>query len=469
MARFRWWRIVPIAIWSVASTSTSLAKEASAPPEYQTVRYEEDYSYLRDRSLATEPLDRIKYIPLDREGHSFLTLGGEVRERYEYFHNAFWGQGPQDRDGYLLQRYMLHANVRVVDWFRFFTEFKSGLVEDRNGGARPTDRDDFDLHQLFLDVFAHRGTNESFTLRLGRQELAYGSSRLVSVREGPTVRQSFDGAKLIAKLGAWRVDAFATRAVETKVGVFDDGPDPGRKLWGIYAVTPVSFLPGANVDLYYLGLERDEAEFDQGTACEIRHTVGNRLWGKRAGVDYNFEFAYQFGTFGPGDISAWTVASDTGYTLEEALFKPRFALKGDITSGDRDPDNADLQTFNPLFPRGSYFSETALIGPANHIDLHPSTELHITDSLRAVLDWDFFWRESTRDGIYGNAVNLIRSGLTSNARYVGNQVQFLTEWQANRHLVVTAAYAHFFAGEFLKESGPGEDVDYASVWATFRF
>src|SRR4051812_12420370 len=183
---------------------------------------------------------------------------------------------------------MLHANVYLTDWWRLFSEFKSGLEEDRVGGPRPTDRDDFDLHQLFFDLNARIEKDNSFTLRIGRQELAYGSSRLVSVRESPNVRQSFDGIKAIAKLGAWRVDAFVTKPVETKTGVFDDAPDPGRTFWGVYGVTPLSFLPGGNIDLYYLGLERKNAEFDQGTANELRHSIGTRIWGKESKVDYNF-------------------------------------------------------------------------------------------------------------------------------------------------------------------------------------
>src|SRR5438874_3230164 len=457
-----------ITLLGIAVAIASVAQDQPAPA-FKTVRYDEDYSYLRDETRQTELLDTIKYIPLSSDRSAYVTLGGEIRERYEYFHNSLWGQGPQDKDGYLLQRLMLHANVHLADWFRLFGEFKSGLEEDRAGGPRPSDRDVFDLHQLFFDLNARVENVNSFTLRIGRQELAYGSSRLVSVRESPNVRQSFDGIKAIIKLGSWRIDAFATKAVETKTGVFDDGPDPERKLWGVYAVTPVSFLPGGNIDLYYLGLDRQHAEFDQGTANELRHSVGARLWGKQSRMDYNFEFVYQFGAFGRGDISAWTAASDTGYTLEETVLKPRFALKADITSGDNDPQNPDLQTFNPLFPRGAYFSETSLIGPANHIDLHPAVELHPAKALTTTLDWDFFWRENTHDGVYGNAVNLVRSGQTSNSRYVGNQAQLLTEWRANRHFTVTAAYAHFFAGAFLKESGPGKDVDYASAWATFRF
>jgi hypothetical protein len=73
------------------------------------------------------------------------------------------------------------------------------------------------------------------------------------------------------------------------------------------------------------------------------------------------------------------------------------------------------------------------------------------------LDWDFFWRESTRDGIYNNAVALVRSGKTCNAPYIG------------RHWSFVAIYGHFFAARFLKESGPGEDLDYVTTWITYRF
>ena len=49
------------------------------------------------------------------------------------------------------------------------------------------------------------------------------------------------------------------------------------------------------------------------------------------------------------------------------------------------------------------------------------------------------------------------------------QVQVLGEWRIQRHLTLTAAYAHFFAGSFLDESTPGKDVDYVSTWLTFKF
>ncbi len=80
---------------------------------------------------------------------------------------------------------MVHADAHFGEYFRFFAQFKSSLEDGRNGGARPTDRDEFDLGQAFLDVRLPLAEASSLTLRVGRQELVYGSSRLVSDREGP--------------------------------------------------------------------------------------------------------------------------------------------------------------------------------------------------------------------------------------------------------------------------------------------
>lgn len=86
--------------------------------------------------------------------------------------------------------------------------------------------------------------------------------------------------------------------------------------------------------------------------------------------------------------------------------------------------------------------------------------------LTITMDWVCFWRESTRDGFYGPAVNLTQSGKTSNARYVGHQAELMLEWRADRHFTFSASYARFFAGDFLKQTTPEKDVGYFSTWVT---
>ena len=266
-----------------------------------------------------------------------------------------------------------------------------------------------------------------------------------------------------------QIDGFATKPAQTNRYVFDDGPDNTKALWGTYAVLPFPLLPVSSIDLYYIGLYRRNASFDQGSARETRHSVGARLWRTAAPLDYNFEALYQWGSFGNGDIQAWTVASDTGYTLASLPLRPRIGLRADIASGDEDPANPGLQTFNPLFPKGAYFSEAGLIGPANFIDLNPCLDLHLTDKLTLIFDWDFFWRESTRDGVYNNSVALVRSGNATDARYIGSMPQAQLFWDIDRHLSFVAIYGHFFAGPFLKQTGSGDDVDYVTTWLTYKF
>ena len=82
-------------------------------------------------------------------------------------------------------------------------------------------------------------------------------------------------------------------------------------------------LPKGNIDLYYLGLDRKRARFDAGSEREQRHSAGARLWGKTESWDYNYELVFQWGRFGPGDIRAWTGASDTGFRIESVKFRPR--------------------------------------------------------------------------------------------------------------------------------------------------
>jgi hypothetical protein len=440
-----------------------------SPPPYQLLRFEEDYRYLRDPGRRSDLWDPLKYIAFNGAASWYLSFGGEVRERYEYFHNTNWGRGPQDGNGYALQRFMVHADLHLGEQLRFFLQLKSGLENGRVGGPRPTDEDKLDLHQAFADFTVRVGQTASLALRAGRQELLFGSQRLVSVREGPNVRQSFDGGRLILWATPWRVDAFLTLPVETNPGIYDDATDHTRLFWGVYAVRPFAPLPHGNMDLYYLGLDRKRANFDQDSAHELRHSIGTRWWGQPQPWDYNCEFVYQWGDFGRGAIQAWTVASDTGYTLSTFRFRPRLGLKANVASGDLNPHGRNLQTFNALFPKGAYFGEIALIGPANFIDLHPVLDLHLTQNVTVTTDWIFFWRESIHDGIYGPAINLIRSGQTSRARYIGSQATAQAEWQLNRHMILMVIYTHFFAGAFLKESGPGRDVDYVTTWVTYRF
>ena len=450
---------------------------SSRLPVIKQLRYDEDNEYFCRAENRNNFYARLKCILLRESGNDdspkkrenyFLSFGGEIREQAEYYDYPSWGaQTPHN--GYLLQRYMLHADLRLGSRVRFFGQFKSGIERGRKGGARPIDVDKFDLHQAFIDVVMWRKDKESLSLRAGRQEMAYGASRLVSFREGPNVRQSFDGVRATLQKSDWKIDAFVVKPVETNRGYFDDAWENGRTFWGIYAVRPLKIIPKAHVDLYYFGLDRKASRFQQGTGREQRQTVGARVWGANKNWDHDNEFVLQFGKFGARDIRAWEFSTNNGYTFVSALFHPRIGIGTGVASGDRNPNDRKVNTFNALFPTGSYFGKADLVGPYNVIAVRPSIEFTLRENIKFTPDYEFFWRESAKDGIYGLSGNLIRSSGISGARYIGSHLNLDFEWKVNRNLTFNAVYLHFFSGRFLRETGAARDVNFGSAWLTYKF
>ncbi len=440
-------------------------------PAYKLFRFDEDYRYLQDPTQRTDIWDPIKYIPFDVDPGWYLSFGGEIRERFEYYSEPNFGLQGQPPNGYLLHRNLLHADLHAGDYFRAFVQFGSYLAPWRDAAAPPyVDR--LDLQQAFVDMRLPLAASTDFDpiLRVGRQEMAFGSQRLVAIRDLPNVRRNFDGIRLGDTIDGVRVDTFYVRPVRLRVGIFDDHPDHTQAFWGIYATTTVSFVPGGNLDLYYLGFENERALFAAGPGEERRQSIGSRFFGAARGWDWDWEAVGQFGTFAKQDIGAWTVATNTGYTFEVAGRKVRVGLKADIASGDRNPRDAPLGTFNALFPNLAYFNQAALFGPSNVMDLHPTLSLELTDykSLKLTVDYDFLWRATTADAIYTGAGVPVPGTAGRPGRFTGRQFSVDLFWQADRHIQFDLGYVHVGAAKALTSAG-GHDVDFPYFSGTYKF
>ncbi len=91
------------------------------------LRYDEDWSFLKDPANRTELWDPLKYISLGRPDW-YLSLGGETRQRYEIYDDyPFSPLAPSDNGGYYLMRYMLHGDLHLGRNVRVFGQLKSAL------------------------------------------------------------------------------------------------------------------------------------------------------------------------------------------------------------------------------------------------------------------------------------------------------------------------------------------------------
>jgi Alginate export len=477
---------------STATSSVSPAPGSGAgqPPPYTPVRYNEEYRYLQDPALRTDPFDPIKYIPLTDAGDTYLSLGGSARERYEYFHNENFGAGTQDPNGYYLTRLFANADLHVGDALRGFVQLKSSMIDGRAGGPRPQDADEFDVQQAFVDSrlplgpWGTGGPQDAVTFRFGRQDLLYGAQRLIGPLDWTNVRRTFEGGKAILVTGNNQLDLFWVRPVVVEKEELNNG-DGNTSFAGIYDTLALPGVLGAaagsRLELYGLALNKTKTPaFETAPAVSAdsdTYTIGTRFSAAPRPFDLDVEADYQFGQFNAGDLNAWSIAAEGGYTLAGAPFTPRLFLGFDYASGDSDRADRDRQTFNQLFPTGHlYFGYIDVIGRQNIIDVHPGVEVALlknrayAKSVTLRAEYHQFWRASTNDAVYNAAGGITRAAVAGNhERSVGGELDLLLNWQIDRHLSSYVGYSHFFTGAYIQDTGPGKDIDffYAAMQFTF--
>jgi len=445
-------------------------------PELQignAVRYDEDWSTLKgvDTSRTDDFWDRLKFIPFTTDQSVWLSIGGQVRERFEYFDQFQWGaSAPKRSDAYLAQRIRLNTDLHVTPYFRLFFEGWSALVWNRDlqGGNSTTFVDQADLHNGFAEVMIPLRDQASVTLRGGRQELIFGAQRLVGVSDFTNTRRSFDGATSIVRVGDWTITPFWADLMIVKQYRFNTS-STDNQLFGIYSTGPAHLLPG-NLDLYYLGVDNKTAAFNGTSGREKRHTLGLRAWGK-IGQNWDFEFegAGQFGTLGSGDIGAGMVAAILGYTLPVKDLSPRVYLEFDYGSGDKKP-GGKVGTFNQLYPSShGFLGYNDFIGWQNILSPSAGVSLKPVRDLTVSLQQYLFWRASDRDAIYNSGGAVQRPGTGTRARYVGAETDLLATYNFTRHLQGYAGYSFISSGGFIEKTGRDSNSNFVYTALQYTF
>lgn len=390
-----------------------------------------------------------------------LTLSGELRERVTWQAAIAFDADDPAAGWFWTQRLRLALDAELAPVLRARAALVSALIE---GGEEtsPAERNPLDVQEAFIEL----GPREAF-LRLGRQEIRLGSQRLIAVREGTTVRRTWDGARAQATLGAVTLDAFALRLVAVRTeGVFNDGRDEARALIGGQASFPA---PLGRLAAYWLHTTFDDRATIEGTADERRHSLGLRAHGTAQGWFWDWEAVWQTGRFGDGTIAAWTIATNTGHRWENHPLRPEIMLSANIASGDAQPGDGRLGTFSALYPNASYFSENAVLGPANFVNIHPYARLRPREALLVGLDLNLFWRLERADGVYAPPGNLIRAAGGSRERFVDAALSGVVEWTPRPGLLLGLVFTRSHPQAFLRETGPADRADFIEATVQFTF
>jgi hypothetical protein len=428
---------------------------------------DEDWSFLSEHSRRNDFWDPLKYISLGREGY-YLTLSGEVRYRVEGFHLTGVDEIPT-RDNYLLQRYLLGADLHLGSRFRLFTEFQSGIINGQLRSPRPTDQNIADYHQAFFEWRQPIHGKSVFGVKAGRQELSIGSSRLISASPGLNVKRSFDGALLYFRNDSWRVSGTFAKLVSVNPSAFDDRPDHEQTFWGVAASRKSPRFQNGELGFYYLGVDRANAEYEQGEGRDLRHTLGVKWSGTGTRLDLNYDMILQWGSFRGAAVRAWAFSTETGYRFRQVRFTPRIWFRTDIASGDRDPRDPRLQSFNPLFPGNSYSGLVGFLGPTNLTDFDPAVTFILRKNVFLTFEAPSYWRTSAADGVYAPDLRLLLHADVGQGKYVGTNPGAVGVWQVTRHILFQGAITRFLSGAFLKKTNAAGGFGFYSATLMYRF
>ncbi|HLW68862.1 MAG TPA: alginate export family protein [Gemmataceae bacterium] len=416
-----------------------------------------DFRYLDCPNYDSDDwLDGIKRIHLGECDDFLFTPGGEFRYRFMSEDNSrLVGTG----NDYHLLRARAYGDFWYQDLVRFYSEF---IFADSYGQSLPplaNDANRADILNMFVDLNLMNVAGNPLTFRVGRQELLYGSQRLISTWDWVNSPRTFDGIKGFWHSCYWDIDLFAVRPVIVNPTAVD-GWDDRQAFTGAWATYKPK--PGTAWDIYLLNLTNSNQVFvgQFGTVGGMSvTTMGTRLAGDiNSRWLYDFEGMYQTGLHVNQDIVAGSATAGLGYRAKDMDFNPIAWVYFDWASGDQNPGSSHYNTFNQLFADGHwYFGYNDFVGRQNIMDLHLQLSANPMNWILVLMQYHRFWLASPRDGLYNAAGTLIRVDPTGNSgNDVGQELDWFVNFHLSQHQDLMIGYSRFFAGPFIQNTGfPG--------------
>ncbi|OGS40349.1 MAG: hypothetical protein A2506_11695 [Elusimicrobia bacterium RIFOXYD12_FULL_66_9] len=392
-----------------------------------------------------------------------LSFSGQIRARGEATNvESFTSPARKHGVDQALLRVRLAADADAGHDIKAYLQIQDSRVFGSEASVAANTAN-LDLHQGYLDVLKLGGL--PLDLRAGRMELSYGDQRLVSPLDWSNVGRAWDGVRLRYTQENATLDAFLTNVKQTA------NTRRNQHFWGLYAASKP--FPRHEADLYLMG-----RDFGDGTQTSELGTTGNlsdrtlgaRFKGTPGAWDYTGEAAWQFGRKAGQSVRAWAMAATGGYTFEGSL-KPHAGVEYDYASGDADPRDKKVRTFDPLFPFGH-----ALQGFQDVFSWKNGHAFKCSASIDPVPDWKLqgdyhhFMLEHSFDAWYdATGAVIARDATGASGRNIGDEIDIHVRGKFRDTIGLWFGYSRFFAGRFVKNAANGMDRDWAFFQAALNF
>jgi hypothetical protein len=447
-------RMVPSAVPSAveaASASTGATGGIAAQPKTMGRPANSPSSRVASLQTLSSPMPQVS---AEKDKSERIEVGGQIRFRAEVRQNADLNSSVGDVADFVGQRLRFHIRAKLSDQIETYLQFQDSRLW---GQELTTSSNDnlTDLHQGYFQV--NDFLKPGLSLRAGRQEMAYGSDRLIGRGNWDNVGRSFDAVKMGYGSKSWGSEWFAAKVVDRRQ---TGRGDRDQYLYGFY--NQFFRERPRHLDAYAIlfrdGLRAGGEDPAAGQKATEIMTMGLQSHGKLGNaVDYDVEFANQFGHRGFDPHSARAFAGKFLGTLEET-HQLRLGFEYDLATGDRNPSDGRSGEFHNLFPTNhQHYGYADLMGWRNMQDFRPMFTVAPVKNVKFDIDYHRFYLLETR-GPWKNASGAVLGfdPTGESGTHVGDEVDFTLAFPVHKHLKILSGYSLFVPGEFAQETR-GED------------
>ncbi len=446
---------------------------AAAPGGYALSRWAEDWRVMQNPAKRDDPLDRLKFIPLDDDGDVYLTVSGELRLRMNLTTNPNLRDAQAQRQD--INRETLGADLHIGPHLRFYGEISHGGIGGRNLGVpAATLRNDMVLLQYFAEANAMVGEAE-VGARYGRQEFTDGPNILVSQRDNNTIRYTLNGFRGWVRGAKARLTVFDLKPTAYgDLGTDDDVIDPARRFSGVTAgfVLPKTTLGGSQLYLDLFAWRRRNLVGTWGGRIgpATRYYAGAQLRGDvgRLGLDWSVN--HQWGTFMNQGIDAWQAFLAQTWRIGNGPAKtaPRIGVHVDYASGGGGYGQGKLRNAYAPFGNNIYFSYQLYLTPSNLVAVTPNASFTPFRNARISAEYELAWRDDVHDAVYRANGQPFAGTQNGRGRKIADVVRAQMVWNATPRLTLTGRYEHLMARAALTDAGY-RSSDFIAGWISYRF
>jgi hypothetical protein len=383
-----------------------------------------------------------------------LSIGGQTWFRYM---NEVDFQLTERNNVHGLFRERLYSDLWYRDQFRFFIEYlyADSVWQDIDPILIDINRSDF--QNLFVELKTFNVGDKPVYVRAGRQEMLFGSQRLISTLDWANTRRTFQGVRAYRVDEKFDVDAFWVQPVIPNRNNLDS-VDNNINFAGVWS----TYKPkkGTTLDGYYLFFDNTSpvAVGNNGIRQGITaHTLGSRLAGKYKELLFDFESMLQLGDYANQTLIAGAATAGLGCQFADTPTNPQFWVYYDWASGENHPEMGNTRsTFRQLFPFGHYyFGYLDLVGRQNIHDVSCQAACFPSPWITAIAQFHRFWLAEPADALYNAAGAPIRNDPTGRSgRDVGMELDLLLSLHLSAHTDVLLGWSKLFHGNFIAKTGP---------------